>query len=99
MKSLYWKTPNQLSFRFNLAVFTAKIDQIGEALPQSAVCTLPTLFLRGGNSNYILASDIAAIQQHFPKAQFETIPNVGHWLHAENPTAFLEHTLLFLQQA
>ncbi len=99
MKSLYWKTPNQLSFRFNLAVFTAKIDQIGEALPENAVCTLPTLFLRGGNSNYLLASDIAAIQQHFPKAQFETIPNVGHWLHAENPTAFLEHTLLFLQQA
>jgi len=32
MKSLYWKQPGQLAFRFNLKVFNEQIEQIGKAL-------------------------------------------------------------------
>lgn len=88
MKSLYWQEPGQLAFRFNLAVFNKKMDEIGVALPEDAVFNKPTLFIRGGNSNYILDSDFEAIRKHFPQAVFETIPNAGHWLHAENPKLF-----------
>ncbi|MFN3753278.1 alpha/beta fold hydrolase [Flavobacterium sp.] len=97
MKNLYWVEPGQLAFRFNLTVFNAKIEAIGEALPEENHFDKPTLFIRGGNSKYILDSDVVHIQKHFPNFKLVTIPNVGHWLHAENPKLFFEESLSFLK--
>jgi esterase len=97
MKSLYWKEPDQLAFRFNLPVFNKEIDAIGRALPEYVVFEKPTLFLRGANSNYTTNDDFQTIKHHFPKAIIVTIKNAGHWLHAENPKEFLETTLYFLK--
>lgn len=97
MKNLYWKEPGQLAFRFNLAVFNTKMDEIGVALPENLIFEKPTLFIRGGNSNYILESDFENIKHHFPNSIIETIPNVGHWLHAENPAVFYEKVVSFLK--
>jgi pimeloyl-ACP methyl ester carboxylesterase len=97
LKSLYWLEPGQLAFRFNLAVFNTKMEEIGKPLPEKAVFNKPTLFIRGGNSNYILDEDFASIKKHFPDSRIETIPNVGHWLHAENPKVFYEITSSFLK--
>jgi len=97
MKSLYWKEPGQLAFRFNLAVFNKNRNEIGKALPEDVIFNKPTLYVRGGNSNYILNEDFENIKQHFPYADIETIPNVGHWLHAENPKLFYEITSSFLR--
>ncbi|MCZ8229082.1 alpha/beta fold hydrolase [Flavobacterium sp.] len=96
LKSLYWQEPGQLAFRFNLPVFNQKIDQIGKALPENAVAMMPTLFIRGGNSNYILDQDLEKMQHHFPNMQLKTIPNAGHWLHAENPELFFQFCVDFL---
>jgi pimeloyl-ACP methyl ester carboxylesterase len=97
LKSLYWQEPGQLAFRFNLAVFNQKMDEIGVPLPKDSKYTKPTLFIRGENSNYILDSDFENIKIHFPNAAFATIPNVGHWLHAENPQLFYELSHTFLK--
>lgn len=97
MKNLYWEAPGQLNFRFNLKVFNEKIEQVGAALPNNSHFDKPTLFIRGGNSKYILDADLPQIQQHFSKYQLTTMLNVGHWLHAENPKLFFEETLTFLK--
>lgn len=97
MKSLYWQTPEQLAFRFNLAIFNTKMNEIGVALPEDSLFEKPTLFIRGGNSNYILDADFEYIKLHFPNSKIETIVNVGHWLHAENPKAFYEISISFLK--
>ena len=97
LKSLFWQEPGQLAFRFNLAVFNTKMDEIGKSLPENSVFNKPTLFIRGGNSNYILDEDFENMQRHFPDSRIETIPNVGHWLHAENSKVFYEITSLFLK--
>lgn len=97
MKNLYWAAPGQLDFRFNLKAFNEKIEVIGTALPENAVFENPTLFLRGGNSKYILDADLPMIKKHFPNFELATIPNVGHWLHAENPKQFFEETARFLK--
>lgn len=96
MKNLYWVEPGQLAFRFNLPVFNAKIESIGEALPEGNHFDKPTLFIRGGNSKYVLDTDLPDIKKHFPNIELITIPNVGHWLHAENPKLFFEETARFL---
>jgi pimeloyl-ACP methyl ester carboxylesterase len=44
--------------------------------------------LRGSKSDYILDEDFDTILHHFPKAKIHTISEAGHWLHAENPSAF-----------
>jgi len=97
LKSLYWETPEQLAFRFNLPVFNREIENIGTALLANTRFEKPTLFINGGHSKYIKDEDWADIQQHFPNAVLETIPNVGHWLHAENPKLFFEITSRFLK--
>lgn len=97
MKSLFWVEPGQLGFRFNLDVFNRKIENIGAALPETAIFEKPTLFLRGGNSNYLKDSDMDLIKKHFSTAEMKTIPNAGHWLHAENPAAFYTETITFLK--
>lgn len=96
LKSLYWQEPGQLAFRFNLAVFNDKIIEIGVPLPSELSFEKPTLFIRGGNSDYILDTDVPAIKEQFPNARIETIPNAGHWLHAENPGLFYQLSLSYL---
>jgi pimeloyl-ACP methyl ester carboxylesterase len=96
MKSLFWKEPGQLAFRFNLAVFNQKIEEVGTALPDDLHFDKATLFIHGGNSRYILEEDKAAIIHHFPMATFKTIPNAGHWLHAEKPELFYKIAFHFL---
>jgi esterase len=88
LKNLYWETPDQLGFRFNLPVFNAKISEIGTALPFENHFNKPVLFLRGDRSDYILDADFETILHHFPVAIIKTISNAGHWLHAENPALF-----------
>jgi pimeloyl-ACP methyl ester carboxylesterase len=99
LKNLFWIEPGQLGFRFNLKVFNSTIEVIGTALPEGAVFNKPTLFVRGGNSKYILDTDLPEIKKHFPNFELVTIPDVGHWLHAENPKLFFEETARFLRQA
>ena len=98
LKSLYWKTPEQLAFRFNLNVFNKKIETIGTALPFENTFSKPTLFLRGDKSDYITDADFETILHHFPSSRIETVKNAGHWLHAENPVDFYDFVIHFLKK-
>jgi pimeloyl-ACP methyl ester carboxylesterase len=42
-------------------------------------------FLKGENSEYINPEDFGKIMRLFPAAEFITIKNAGHWLHADSP--------------
>lgn len=56
----------------------------------------PALFLHGGRSDYLSSPDHAVIQRLFPKAHIRCLENRGHWLHAEDPAAFSEEVMQFL---
>jgi len=58
---------------------------------------LKTLFLVGGQSNYVRPQDHIAIKALFPNATFQTIEKAGHWVHAEAPQEFLSMILAFLE--
>lgn len=96
LKNLYWVEKGTLGLRVNLPVLTHQIERIGEALPSDCFFEKPTLFIRGGASNYILDEDENRIVSAFAKAKLVTIPGVGHWLHAENPTQFYAEVMAFL---
>ena len=94
LKNLYWKEKGQLAFRMNLAVLEREMSEILGALPSIEVM-VPTLFIRGELSNYILDEDISALEDNFPDSQLVTIPNSGHWVHAEAQDGFIEALLGF----
>ena len=48
----------------------------------------PTLFIRGGDSDYITSEHRQAIMKQFPQVQAKTIEGTGHWLHAQKPAIF-----------
>ncbi|MFH4968561.1 alpha/beta fold hydrolase [Gaetbulibacter sp. M240] len=97
LKNLYWKEKGRLDLRMNLEVLDREVAEVGEALPSYATYNKDTLFLRGDRSEYIGVDDEANIKNYFPKAVIETIPNAGHWLHAENPEAFYDAVMSFIK--
>ncbi len=55
-----------------------------------------TLFIRGGQSDYVQEAHEPAIERLFSHYRIETIEGTGHWLHAEKPKAFNQLVLDFL---
>ncbi len=96
MKNLYWVEPGKLmAWRMNVAVLEKEMPQILIALPE-IMCAMPTLFIRGALSNYVLDEDLEDIEALFPNFTLETIDQAGHWVHAEKPQEFLDAVLKFL---
>ncbi|ATF18765.1 alpha/beta fold hydrolase [Phaeobacter gallaeciensis] len=48
-----------------------------------------TLFLSGAASDYVLPEHRPLIKARFSQSHFAKLPDCGHWLHAENPRAFV----------
>ena len=48
----------------------------------------PAQFIAGAQSGYVHADAEAAIKRQFPRSAVVTIPEAGHWLHADQPAAF-----------
>lgn len=69
------------------------------ALPDNAVYSGPTLFVGGARSDYLLAEHEPAIRRRFPNARIERIEDAGHWVHVEQPAAFLRIVEPFLAEA
>lgn len=97
LKNLYWVEKGKLGLRINLEVLQNEVAEVGEALPSYARFDKETLFLRGDRSEYIGVDDEGIIKNHFPNAEIVTIPNAGHWLHAENPEDFFDAVLAFIK--
>lgn len=66
------------------------------AMPDNAVYCGPTLFVAGGRSDYLSPEHETAIRRLFPAAELARIPDAGHWVHAEQPQAFLDLVEPFL---
>ncbi|HEX5792108.1 MAG TPA: alpha/beta fold hydrolase [Rheinheimera sp.] len=87
LKSLL-KQQETFQWRFNLAALQGNYQAlIGEPLVNGRFDG-PVLFIKGGDSDYILPEHRPVIMQLFPAAQAKIIQGTGHWLHAEKPAAF-----------
>lgn len=93
------RTREGFRWTLNLPVLRAAWRDVGEAVDLHGVFDGPTLFVRGDQSNYVTDADWPLIQTRFPHATLATIPEAGHWLHAENPDAFFETVEAFLSEA
>lgn len=90
LKSVYWRTRDRLDWRLNLNAINNNLLSVFEGVDIPGICEKPALFIRGGQSDYVLNEDIPRITEKFPRAAVETIANASHWVHADAPQEFLE---------
>ncbi len=88
-KSLYKNNDtHDMQWRFNVSALKEHYYDIlgwNDITP----VTIPTLFIKGASSEYILPEHQPDIARQFPKAKAHIVSNTGHWLHAEKPTEVL----------
>lgn len=94
LKNLYWKEKGQLAWRMNVEVLEREMDEILKEIPEKEVFT-PTLFIKGELSNYVQEEDYPSIEKIFIDLEIVSIPDAGHWVHAEAPGPFLDTLLSF----
>ncbi|MDW6001490.1 alpha/beta fold hydrolase [Vibrio mangrovi] len=93
-KSLY-KDGDRMTWRFQVEALYNNYEHILDWQPIQAV-QMPTLFLKGANSDYISPEAQAPILEQFPQAKAHIVANTGHWLHAEKPQDVLRIIRKFL---
>lgn len=96
MKNLYWESKERLDWRINFEAICKNLDELFDGIDAIDKFEKPTLFVKGGLSDYILEEDIPIINYNFPKVQITTIENTSHWVHAEAPQKFYKIVTKFL---
>ena len=92
LKNLYWKEKGKLAWRMNFHVLERKMSEILKEITFTE-SWIPTLFIRGELSNYVLDEDLSTLEQYFPDCNLVTIQGAGHWVHAEAQETYLTHVL------
>ncbi len=97
LKNLDRGSDGRLRWRCNLESLARNAARILDAV-DGPPCPVPALFLRGGRSDYVTDADLLEIRRLFPHAESATLPDAGHWLHADAPAAFLAEVTRFLDR-
>jgi esterase len=90
--------PAGLAWTVNLESLERHFDDIlgFPTVPAGLRFDGPTLFVLGGRSEYVQPQHHAEIERLFPAAVIDTLPNAGHWVHADAPGPFVETVRRFL---
>jgi esterase len=84
-------------WRINLTAISAGMSAISAfSVPDDATFDGPAAFIAGSDSAYIRDSHRDRITELFPKARTVTIKDANHWVHADQPEAFLKTVQAFL---
>jgi pimeloyl-ACP methyl ester carboxylesterase len=95
LKNLGRGAGGKFEWKINLAGLEENYPSVRAAVAGTPFAG-PTLFIRGGRSEYIQATGEPLIQELFPHAEIRTIENATHWLHADAPDEFVRLVREFL---
>lgn len=98
MKNLSRTKDGIYHWKMNLSVlhdhYTDMLGAIESPLPYEG----PALFIRGERSPYILDDDWSDLTDLFPHARLATVPEAGHWVHADAPGELLKLVRNFFKE-
>jgi esterase len=84
-------------WRINLTAIAAGMSAITAFTPPAgARFERPTVFIAGSDSSYIRDNHREQIMELFPKSRTVSIKDANHWVHADQPEAFLKTVKAFL---
>ena len=81
--------PELFRWRINLPVIARDFTEITGWEACSLNYPGSVLFIKGAESDYILAQYEQPTLRYFPAAQVKAVAGAGHWVHAEKPEALL----------
>lgn len=84
-------------WRPNLDLLRNSLSEIGGFPEIGATNDGPVLWLAGGDSPYIKPEHTPAMRALFPSTVKATIKGAGHWVHSEQPEAFVNALRTFLK--
>ena len=90
MKNIYRNEQNQFEWRPHLEGIENNIDDLFDGIELHKTFDKPSLFIKGGASDYIVQEDFDAIRTNFPHAEIITIADTSHWVHVEAPERFYQ---------
>lgn len=99
LKNLSRRPENEgggFEWKVNLPVLFENYSEIMKGIESDFPFEKETIFIRGGNSDYIKDADFQQLMTIFPKATLETVEGAGHWVHAEKPKELFEILNTFL---
>lgn len=99
MKSLKRNDRGTFSWVINVQSLSDNISELMDSvLPFDGFSKVdvPTLFIKGERSNYMHSKGMQDLKDFFTNYSVVEVANAGHWLHAENPSAFLNFLVSFL---
>ena len=96
LKNLGRDSQGKFYWKMNLRGIWENYPRLAEPLAAEKPFAKPTLFVRGGRSDYIRPEDEALIYELFPQTKLETIPDASHWVHSDKPEEFLALVRAFL---
>ncbi|MFT3866714.1 MAG: alpha/beta hydrolase [Solirubrobacterales bacterium] len=76
-------------------VLQDRLDRLGERL---ARITVPTLVVRGGESDVFAPADAEELARRLPGGRLVTVPGAGHTVQGDNPAGFLAALAPFLRE-
>ncbi len=99
MKNLYRTKAKTFAWRINAPVLYKQLENITRGIDDwtGKNCEVPTIFIKGENSNYLSIYDNFTIKKYFKNSELTVIPNSGHWLHAEQPELVINTILYFTE--
>lgn len=95
LKNLHRTEKQNYEWRIYLDGLENNLDQMFDAIDTITKFNKPSLFIRGGASDYILYSDYDQIRYNFPNAEIITIEGASHWVHVEAMERFYQLTMGF----
>jgi len=90
LKNLHRNAENGFEWKINLKVITKNIDVVGLELWVNKPSQTKAIFIKGADSQYIQPEDQRFIAEIFPNFELFEIPHAGHWVQADQPSAFLD---------
>lgn len=95
LKNLHRKEKDELEWRIYLPGIEKNLDIMFDGIQSTSKFEKPTLFLKGGASDYILLEDYDQIRYNFPNAEIVAIADASHWIHVDSPERFYQLVMGF----
>jgi len=99
MKNLKRKKEGGYAWQINFEALKNNLEEIMDGFSElnKPDHKMPqTVFIKGEKSPYIQDDDTLVISKFFPGSQVVTIPDAGHWVHAEKQDIFVKTVKYFL---
>lgn len=90
LKNLKRTGQNNFQWKMNLKGIYAQYPELITSIDSSFTSDSNILFVKAGESDYVLEEDWLGIQEIFVNARYEVVEDAGHWIHADNPEYLYE---------